>query len=403
MQENLTVNCEICDTRKIREENYGHYNQIILNAYILLVSESSKRILSGLPITINVERTLEIPDDVSFHFVNGDFELNENTFSETNTFLFVDGTLSLQSGSEGLLSSFGEVYVTGDVRIPESMEAFPGKLHADGSLIQIPDHCRELEDVFVMDKYFPIRAARNGKYYAKDQIKITDPDIDLDSLADKGVSFVTRSVLAREDMLPSLFGMFDETVKFQVIPSDYACLDGDIRLNEALLAQYGSRLYIDGNLFLNEAEAALLSRLEAVKVSGDIFLTSQQKELLKDLVLSCRSLILTKEKILENLPHVTVDSEMLSLPSGGVEIKNSAYIELQESVSPELILEKLSIRNCACVICSPLQASAVRMVGKNIAAVRDGDEANRGADHPILEMLRKMESSKMVNAERYEM
>ena len=335
MQENLTVNCEICDTRKIREENYGHYNQIILNAYILLVSESSKRILSGLPITINVERTLEIPDDVSFHFVNGDFELNENTFSETNTFLFVDGTLSLQSGSEGLLSSFGEVYVTGDVRIPESMEAFPGKLHANGSLIQIPDHCRELEDVFVMDKYFPIRAARNGKYYAKDQIKITDPDIDLDSLADKEVSFVTRSVLAREDMLPSLFGMFDETVKFQVIPSDYACLDGDIRLNEALLAQYGSRLYIDGNLFLNEAEAALLSRLEAVKVSGDIFLTSQQKELLKDLDLSCRSLILTKEKILENLPHVTVDSEMLSLPSGGVEIKNSAYIELQESVSPE--------------------------------------------------------------------
>ena len=45
MQENFTINCEICDARKIKEENYKAYSQIMLNTDILLVNETSKEIL----------------------------------------------------------------------------------------------------------------------------------------------------------------------------------------------------------------------------------------------------------------------------------------------------------------------------------------------------------------------
>lgn len=404
MQENFTINCEICDARKIKEENYKAYSQIMLNTDILLVNETSKEILSKLPVTINVDTTLEIPDDMSFHFVNGDFELNGSMPSELNSFLYVNGTLFIRPGSENQLTSFWKIYVNGDVRMPESMSVFPGKLHVNGSLIRVPDQCRELEDVFIMDKYFPVRAAKNGKYFAKDLIKITDPAIDAALLADKGISFITRCVLARENMLPSLLELFDETVTIQVIPSDYAYVEGDVRLSEALLERYGDKLYVGGSLFLNEASPALLSRLKAVRTSGDIFLTPQQQEFIKNLDISCRSLVLTREKILENLPQITVDSEMLTQCPGGIEIRNTAYIKVLDDVAPELIAEKLSIKNCACVSCSPRQTSAIQIAGKNIAAIQDStEESEREADSRFLEMLKKLESSKMVNAEHYEL
>ena len=195
-----------------------------------------------------------------------------------------------------------------------------------------------------------------------------------------------------------------ETVTIQVIPSDYAYVEGDVRLSEALLERYGDKLYVGGSLFLNEASPALLSRLKAVRSSGDIFLTAQQQEFTKNLDISCRSLVLTREKILENLPQITVDSEMLTQCPGGIEIRNTAYIKVLDDVAPELIAEKLSIKNCACVSCSPRQTSAIQIAGKNIAAIQDStEESEREADSRFLEMLKKLESSKMVNAEHYEL
>lgn len=56
----LTINCAICDTRKIEKENYSHYEQIIINATTIIMNANSKRILSQLPVIMNNEDNIEL-------------------------------------------------------------------------------------------------------------------------------------------------------------------------------------------------------------------------------------------------------------------------------------------------------------------------------------------------------
>ena len=58
------LNCNVCDTRKIKEEDYSGYEKMMINANVVVVSASSKSVLNRLPVTINQDSTIEIPDDI---------------------------------------------------------------------------------------------------------------------------------------------------------------------------------------------------------------------------------------------------------------------------------------------------------------------------------------------------
>ena len=56
-KKNLMINCDLCDARNVSEESLSHYEQITLNADILIVNEQSKNILHRLPVTYNVDES----------------------------------------------------------------------------------------------------------------------------------------------------------------------------------------------------------------------------------------------------------------------------------------------------------------------------------------------------------
>ena len=45
-KKNYVLNCDICDARKMKEEDYNNYKNMIINADIVIVSTSSKSILT---------------------------------------------------------------------------------------------------------------------------------------------------------------------------------------------------------------------------------------------------------------------------------------------------------------------------------------------------------------------
>ena len=45
-KKNYVLNCDICDARKMKEEDYNNYKNMIINADIVIVSTSSKSILN---------------------------------------------------------------------------------------------------------------------------------------------------------------------------------------------------------------------------------------------------------------------------------------------------------------------------------------------------------------------
>ena len=44
------LNCDVCDARKIKEESLSEYEQIIINADLILVDEYSRDVFHRLPI-----------------------------------------------------------------------------------------------------------------------------------------------------------------------------------------------------------------------------------------------------------------------------------------------------------------------------------------------------------------
>ena len=49
-----------------------------------------------------------------------------------------------------------------------------------------------------------------------------DEKINLETLKDKHIHFVTKTLLTREEMIPDVIGMVDENTELQVVPAGYS-------------------------------------------------------------------------------------------------------------------------------------------------------------------------------------
>ena len=100
------------------------------------------------------------------------------------------------------------------------------KLSASNSVSIYPDDCMILNDTFIVDKYFPLRAKEDNKYYVKDKVIIQDKSVDMQSQSKK-CPVVTEQLIIPEEMVESCIELFDEKVNFVVIPAGMALHYGD--------------------------------------------------------------------------------------------------------------------------------------------------------------------------------
>lgn len=405
-KKNLVVNCDVCDARKIDEESLSHYEQIIINTDILLVDERSRTILNKLPMVCNADETLDMEGEVSLISTNGNYEISGSTQLAGKTVISVNGNLSVRPGTEKVMENILKICVNGSARYPESMAPFMDKLSVNGEVRCIPDGCIELKPVFAIDRYFPLRARQDGRYYVAEKVVLADTDVDMAALGAKNVGFVTERFLVREELILQAVGMFEENVQMDVIPSGFAYVEEGAELNEALLQKYGQNLYIDGDLTLTRDSESCLHRVEKLIIKGNVRLLKRQEEAFSRVDASYENLVFVKGRYVSNKPRIVVDAALLEASPDGVEIGNCAILKVEKDVKPELILERLSVGNCARAFCSPEQRSALQLVCKNVAGIsdgekKDGEEGDEEAGDGILGMLKKAADSKIVNADSY--
>lgn len=406
-EKKLIVNCEVCDTRTMKEEDYTDYSRIIINAESILVSERSKSVLNRLGVQCNVESTFELPEDKDIHLdtINGNCELGEGSPVSKDSLLIVNGNARILPGAEAVLERCFRIIVNGALRYPASMGAYISKITVNGKTICYPDDCIILEDIFSIDKYFPLRARQGARYYAAERIMITDKAVDVAKLTEKGVFFVTSELLVLEEKMEDAIRLVDESVKLQVIPADIVYVGDDAVLDRALLNAYGSRLYIDGDLELTPESTDLINQLEKLYISGNVQLLETQQDAFLSLDVEYNSLEIVKGRRVGNRPAVTVDMTLLDISPDGVTIENCASVKVKKDVPVNEILEKLEFKNCAVIKCSPEQKSAIELVSKNVANIRD-DSAETKDGQGILGMLGGiagdyLAGSKVVNAEQH--
>ncbi len=404
-KKNYLLNCDVCDTRKIKEEDYSGYEKMMINADVVVVSASSKSILNRLPVTINQDCTIEIPDDIDVELktINGSYEISGSTVVQEHTLLIVNGSLNIHPGTEEALKRYEKIHVNGSVRCPKSLESYLSKLSANGSVSIYPDDCDILDNTFILDKYFPIRAKEGKKYYVKNKVVISDKSVDLEKLVQKKVQFITEQLIVPEELVELCVDLFDEKVNFVVIPTGMALHYGDAVLNEQLPEKEGNSIYVYGNLKVPEDVnmEGVANAITKLVVKGNVVLRKAQEDSFKKLNIEYNQLEFKWEgRIIENKPSARVDKTLLDSSPNKVLVRNAATIKIASDVTPELILDRLMIENCAKVSCNEEQESAIAAIAQNVAKIGESS----GEELPgMMEGIKDLLSTKMVNADSYVM
>ena len=400
---NLMINCDVCDARNAKEEYLSGYEQIMINTDLLLVSAESRGVLERLPAICNTDNTLEVDDDANLIFQNRSTEINSKSVFPADTVLAVNGDLLIHSDtSRQTLETLRAVNVTGSLLCPASLLTCIKDLYVTGEIKTYPDDCVVLPPVFTPDEYFHLRAKEGQKYYAEQEIRLIAPGIDLGTLRDKKVQFISPRFFVPAEKAADALELFNETASMEVIPQGYVFVDTGKELSESLLKKYGNRLFFRGDLTLTEGSIPLLSRLEKLYVSGTILVPENLAEDFYQFDVECSSVKVVKEekrRILENSPRIVLDKDILTASPLGVLIRNSAVLTIAENITPQDILDHVEIVNCARVDCAENQKAAVYQKSTNVPQI--GSREENGEPSGMLGILLNLAETKMINADKY--
>lgn len=400
----MVINCEVCDARKIQEEDYAKYEKIIINTEFLLVNEQAKGVLARLPLILNAEETIELPDgqEIDLRVTNGIMRIGADSAMQEHTVLLVNGNLQILPGGEKALAACDRIHVNGEVRCPRSMEGAIGRMKVNGKICAYPDGAVLLEDCCTLDRFFPLRARQGAQYYAAQEIVVADESIDVEKLAAKGVSFVTEKLLAPESLVEALAPLFDESTKFEIVSQGYRLFYGKATLCDTLLEKYGTSLYVYGDMEIPVGSAELITRLEKLIVTGTVHLCRDDRSAFDALHAEYGKIEASRSRVIGNCVSVTVDKSLLASSPDGVTIGNAAKLRVREDVTSEEILEKLEIRNAALIQCSREQRSAIEQVSRNVAQILSGEEGEQAdGEDSFLKNMADMLHAKVVNVETH--
>lgn len=371
-EKKLVVNCDICDARKVNEEELSQFSQIEIHTDYLLVDERSKAVLKRLPIEYHMDEMIQLEEGEEVGSVNsnGAFEITGDMPSSEKRFLCVNGKLVIRPGTEAVMKSFIRILVNGQVSYPDNMSAYLNRISVNGAIESYPGDYKRMEKEFVIDRYFPIRAKEGGKYYSESQMELTDSAVDTSVLVKKGVHFKTKELYVLEEKLEDCGTLFDEEVRFWVIPTGFGFVREGVALNQNLLEKYGNRLCIGGDLILGKKASEVLQYIEGLHVMGTMFLEEKQMEVLKQKDVSYKGVEIIKGEVIWKKGKASLDSKMISRSVDGVSMIGCGMVRIEEDVSNDEILEKVCLVNCGIVKCSQTQRGAVEMVERGVGLIQ---------------------------------
>lgn len=362
----LILNCEVCDSTKMIEENYRHFQEITVNAGVLVVNEASKGILNRLPTRLNIERTIDSAEDLEVKIINGAYEITSGMMMPKPVILYVNGFLKVCPGTEEIIKKCECMVINGSAEFPESFKASLDKMIVNGQVRTYPDDSVILEDDFIMDSYFPIRAREDRKYFARNAIVIQNADVDLSKLLQKNVKLLTPRLIIPESRIEEGAVLTDEHVDFVVVPEGLTLVFGDAVLDEDMLRREGGNLFVYGNLKLDEqADMEMLQReIDTLIVTGTITLNRDQKEEFQKIHAQYKDVhVLEQERIIQGMVKVLLNKKLFDCSPNGIRIGSAVNVVIEEDVTPEMLMNGLKGINCLEIECNREQENALYSMG----------------------------------------
>ncbi len=372
MAKKLLINCGSCDARFVKEESLAAYESIAINCGNVLVTPETKDLLNRYGVTMNCGEVMTLEQDVKLKSVNGSAQILGTDVMTDRVFLVVNGSLEIGPNTAQVLKQYVGIQVNGSVMYPESISSLLGILSINGSTVCYPDGAVLLKRTAVIDRLFALRARKNLYWSAKRMIMV-DPQLDCAALAAKGATFAAPQVILAESKVESMIDLIDEKAEIIIVPDGAAVVTDDLELDEMTTKKYGNKLYVVGNLKVFENSGAYLEQLEYLNIRGDAKVT----EALKDRVMAAITEIKgkvevvkpPKGRVIEDKISLRISKWLLEKEPDGIHVCDCVNVTLDEDISNELILDKLSFTDCVEIKCSPEQEAAVAAVATDVTVI----------------------------------
>lgn len=364
-KKSLILNCEVCDSRNMKEEDYQQYETVTINSEVLMVNERSKSMLLRLSVRQNIERTLECEEETDVRIVNGVYEITPDMVPQKPVILVANGPLKVMPGTEAVLRKYKCLILNGPAEFPESLADFINEMTVNGKVTVYPDDHVILGDNFVMDLYFPVRSVEGTKYFARDAVIIQDADVDVAKLLQKNIHIRTPRLIVPESRIEECSRLFDADVDFMVVPEGMALVYGNAVLDEELIRRKGRRLFVYGCLELKEDTDMEMIRREIrqLVVTGSVSLYRHQKEEFQKIDARYLDLrIQSQERVLAGMVTVHLNKKLFDSSPDGIRVGSAVKVVIEEDVTPEMILRGLNGINCLQIECSGEQREALNQI-----------------------------------------
>ena len=410
MKKNKMINAATCDARAVTEESLAGYENITINAAILIVGERSKELLNKYPVTMNVANVLEVPDgeNISIQSINGKGEIGPDA-DGTGVFLMVNGKLTIADGSLEAVKSYYRIMVNGKILMPKSFEGQFSNIQVSGKTEYYPDGATILKADMEIDDLFIARAV-NTLYYCSGNFFFLDTGIDAEKLLSKGLKFTAKKVIIAESLIGKLVSLFDEEAEIVKVPDGTRLIDDDLELKAKTIKKYGTKICVTGDVSIKDAEA--LSSLEYLFADGIVSVNKELEDAFDEIesVYDELRVIDPDLGLIVDRPMVKVGTAVLGKYPKGVCVEDCAKVTLSEDLSVEDIMEKLHIVDCAMVICTKEQEEAVNMIAEDVAIIQvsgqdsDDEDSEGGMVGGMLgSFLGKLKDTQIINAAEYKM
>ena len=410
MKKNKMINAATCDARAVTEESLAGYENITINAAILIVNERSKELLNKYPVTMNAATVLEIPDgeNIAMQSINGKGDIGPDA-DGTGVFLIVNGKLFIADGSLDAVRSYYRIMVNGKVLMPKSYEGQFSNIQVHGKTEYYPDGATILKADTEIDDLFIVRAS-NTLYYCSGNLFFLDAGIDTEKLFSMGLKFTAKKVVIAESLISKLVSLFDEEAEIVKVPDGTKLIDDDLELKPKTIKKYGTKLCVTGDVSIKDAEA--LSSLEYLFADGTVSVNKELEDAFDEIesVYDELRVIDPDLGLIVDRPMVKVGAAVLGKYPKGVRVEDCAKVTLSEDLSTEDIMEKLHIVDCAMVICTKEQEEAVNMIAEDVAMIQvsgqdsDDEDGEGGMVGGMLgSFLGKLKDTQIINAAEYKM
>lgn len=405
MMKKMVVNCAECDMRNVSEETLKSYEQITVNAATVLVTPEKKDLIARYNVILNVADVIEVPAGENVRVVNqnGSYDLTADRAPQDGetVLLFVNGVLNIDADAAEAAQKYYKINVNGTVTMPKSVSGALHNLSVNGLVNTYPDGAIRLRRNAVIDKTFPLRAKENALYWAFRRLIFTDLALDTEKLHNRNVRFAAKTALIAESLAETVVPMLSEDTDIQIVPDGTEFFGFDVRMNKRFLKKFGTKAYINGDLTVEDEAAEILPEIEYLYVNGSVKISEALADAFEDVDAHYDELVIQKKtgKIIEDHVRATVDKALLEKYADGILVTDCAMVHIAKDVPSELILERLSIADCAKVFCTEEQEAAVCAVSRDVASI-GGDESLKDE---ITGALHLNPDVKVVNASDYVM